>query len=295
MSLRDEAIKAQYVSECLTLVNGIEKRNAADIQTVLIKAANTALHLQGVPPVTSREDVAVDAYGQFDFQTWAVIFGKLLTGTPSVKILSIAVNTVYHEARHCEQWFRMIQAVNRKDVLGEMFNPVDSSSKSSIALRMHVPENIVEKAILDASYHGDERAEILRWWDSTYGRSGGIRGVKLHNIQNRYEGYLNLPEEVDARHVGNTAEEMFRTQCPRLDCPTFDYWKTATKLGWLYERSDKLEKVDDALEAYLKDRNPATKKVLADVFKIWNDLKPNTKRAKGPENVVLQLKEFLGL
>jgi hypothetical protein len=38
----------------------------------------------------------------FDFRYWRITFGAPLMVAPSMKSLRLGVNTVYHEARHCE-------------------------------------------------------------------------------------------------------------------------------------------------------------------------------------------------
>jgi hypothetical protein len=74
--------------------------------------ANAALRGAGVPEVTFVLDGRESAHnGEFDSQTWTIQISVAWLATPHATADRQGVAaTVYHEARHAEQWFRMAQA-----------------------------------------------------------------------------------------------------------------------------------------------------------------------------------------
>lgn len=295
MSLKKESSQAQYINECIAVVNKIDKLSTAEMQNVLINAVNKQLRMAGVPEVTSSEDISSDSNAVFDFQKWEIVFGSPLIGSSTLTSFRLGVNTVYHEARHCEQWYCMIQGVAAGILNKEVRHRIDSSDAGAIAAGLWVPQNIVARAMQNSNYQPNSDKEVLAWWNSVYASQGGIRGRKLAHINERYDAYRHLPEEVDAWALGDGVEEKFAAQCPKTGCPTYKHWKKETYLFW-YRRSPNLVSIDKALEAYEKSKSSDDRSKLKKAFDLWYKIKTDsggTKRAKGSNDAVSQLKSFL--
>lgn len=295
MNLRDRACQAQYVSECLGIVNNIDGMDQAAVQATLIKAVNRQLKLCGVPKVTQEEDPSSQSNAEFNYQTWAITFGAPLMVPGSLNALRLGVNTVYHEARHCEQWFRMAQGVAAGKLNKNVENRIDRTKVADIAAKLWIPLNIAQAAMAATDYGGNSDSEVRGWWDSVYAASGGIRGRKLGHIDTRYDAYRGLPEEIDAWNLGDTVGEDFAGQCPKLGCPTYAYWKKSTAV-WYLSRSSDLKALDASLNAYDKSKSASNRAQLKVDFDIWYApklLKGSTARAIGNNNAVTQLEIFL--
>jgi len=295
MNLNDKASQAQYVDDCLKMVKNINSLNQRTMHDNLLDAVNKQLRLAGVPEVTGSQDAGSQANAVFDFQNWRITFGAPLMVDGSLQALQLGVNTVYHEARHCEQWFRMAQGVAAGKLNKDIRNLIDPSSAANIAAALWIPERIAQVAMNNTDYAGNSDREVKAWWNSVYAASGGIRGKKLAHINARYDAYRNLPEEVDAWRLGDTVEEVFVEKCPKTGCPTYAYWKSSTSLKWR-SRSSELKAIDSALESYDKSKSASDRAKLKKAFDKWYTLKEakgGSKRAKGADNSVFQLKAYL--
>lgn len=295
MNLRDPANCSQYVAECQLMVGTINSLDQRAMQSGLIKAVNRQLKLAGVPKVTSAENSGSQANAEFDFQNWRITFGAPMMVPGSLEALKLGVNTVYHEARHCEQWFRMAQGVAAGKLNKNIQNRITTLDAPTIAGAMWIPQSVAQAAVANTDYGGNSDKDVLAWWDSVYARSGSIRGKKLGHINTRYDAYRNLPEEVDAWYLGDFVESEFIIQCPKLGCPSYAYWKKKTSI-WYYGRSKALKNVDVAFKAYDKSKSIADRKDLKTAFNTWYKLKENkggSARAQGVDNPVDQLKVFL--
>jgi hypothetical protein len=295
MSLKKASSQSQYISDCLQIVKNVNSMDTGALQNVLIQAVNKQLVLAGVPEVTKHTDGTSGANAVFDFQNWRITFGAPLMVPSSMATLILGVNTVYHEARHCEQWFRMAQGVAAGKLNKEVRQRIDNTDPTDIAGKLWIPVNIIQTAILNTDYGSNTDQEVEKWWNSIYASSGGIRGRKLAHINERYDAYRHLPEEVDAWALGDGVEEQFIQSCPKLGCPKYKNWKSET-YWFAHRRSSELKAVDKALEKYEKSKSLNDRKDLKVKFDAWYKLKEDkggSKRVSGTDNVVEQLKTFL--
>src|SRR5579884_4270112 len=134
-------------------------------------------------------------------------------------------DTVYHEARHCQQWFMMAR-----------FRAGQGQSAQAIASELGIPANIASAAAANPLKHGSTEAlEAKGWYESVYGSGSSHRekvltgldkkGEELHKAEEAakknptkenqaklkkiqaeydalYKQYRDLPEEADAWRVG---------------------------------------------------------------------------------------------
>lgn len=193
----------------------------------LTKYVNVELTKAHVPTVGATLNPGMaTGNAEFDFQTWRLTIGAS-TGLANLTDQQIArlADVVYHESRHAEQWFRMARLkAGEEDPFGDGNEP----TSGTIAQRLYIPANVAEAAMKRplkpltktqkffhtkkwAERQETKKDEAESWYDSVYGAGGGHRGQVLGDIQNRYNDYRALSEEVDAWAVGGDASAKLTT------------------------------------------------------------------------------------
>jgi hypothetical protein len=159
----------------------------------LIAAVNARLDAAGVPQVTRViQDLGGDA-GRFAFSLWAIRLDQATLESETFTDAQAAdlADTVYHEARHAEQWYRMAQML-----AGE------GKTAAEIATEMGIPNRIAAEAVGDPLAPGSMEALIADgWYQSVYG-TGRAHRRRVLGPTGTFEEYQNLPEESDAWRVG---------------------------------------------------------------------------------------------
>jgi hypothetical protein len=206
----------------------------------LVELVNAKLAAAGVPAVTEGFDTNPTNDGSFDFGPWKMLVGKQRLGTDTISAddASEVSRTVFHEARHTEQWFRMAQ-----------LRAGQGLSASAIATEQGIPARIARLARANPLRRGTMEAVIAQgWWDSVYGAGANKREAVLteldaadkaltaaraklaknHSAANQalvdkaearndkaFEAYRNLPEENDAWATEAEAAEGIKRGSPR--------------------------------------------------------------------------------
>jgi hypothetical protein len=180
------------------------------------KYVNVELKKTHVPEVGSRPDPGSRFDGaQFDFRTWTVDIGSQGLDAPMTDAdVGEMADTVYHECRHAEQWFRMARLK-----AGEAPTPTAADLARSLAIPQGIaiaaldrplkPLTKLQKAFHSKKYaerHQNKMDEAAAWHAGIYGAGGAHRGAVLNDINNRHAEYLQLVEEVDAWGVGGAAK-----------------------------------------------------------------------------------------
>ena len=306
MDLSNPACRAQYANDCERLNGNLARLSQGGLKSELITAVNRSLTSASVPPVTQGNDTASGANACFDFQAWRIVFGAPLNGSGRMtqKLLVKCANTVYHEARHCEQWFRMAQAVARgydhisnQDLFLAFQGDVNRNA-ASINSHMYIQLAAANAAVANSDYAPVTRNTINGWWRSIYAVNRNRRGQVLTHIQDRYDDYRNLPEEVDAWRLGDSVEEEVKVRVGmRDDRPSYFDWKQLTKAKWYNRRSNALQMVDSAFNKYERTRSIPDKDALRLAFKAWYTPKNGITIRNGLDidevGIVSQLDEFL--
>lgn len=156
--------------------------------------------------------------GQFDFTTWTLDIDTTILNKDAVSDdeANDLVDTIYHEARHSEQWFRMA-----------CLRAGEGRTESQIATELFIPANIAKEAANHPlkplskfsqffltkeqnKLHDKKIREAKEWYKSVYGDDAQHRNDVLNDIDNRYQEYRDLSEEVDAWDVGGKAGEAFK-------------------------------------------------------------------------------------
>jgi len=169
------------------------------IDAILAKV-NERLTAANVPVVGKViQDLGGDA-GRFSFSLWSIRFDEGIFSKETLTDAEKAdlADTVYHEARHGEQWYRMAQML-----AGE------GKTAAEIASEMGIPARIAAEAVGAPLATGSMDALIADgWYQSVYGTGREHRGRTLGE-EGTYEEYRNLPEESDAWRVGGAVTEAY--------------------------------------------------------------------------------------
>ena len=223
----------------------------------LVRLVNVHLEAAGVPAVTPNPSDTGTNLGTFDFTTWAMDVGveALAIAQPDRAQAADVVDTIYHEARHAEQWFRIAQlrALQRRRGEG---TAEDERLGRAIAAELQIPRRIADRAVTSPPRFalGSMEALIAQgWFDSVYG-SGSTRrnqvlteldraGTALERAEQRFadnptpqneaalerararrtralDGHAQLPEENDAFPTGaSTAAGVTRGAPPPPPAP----------------------------------------------------------------------------
>ncbi len=219
-----EEVQDEVIDEWASLSTAEARRDR------LIELVNERLVAAGVPAVTAAFDANVNNAGSFSFSTWRMEIGRsrLAADTISEEDARDTADTVYHEARHTEQWFRMAQ-----------LRAGQGLSAAAITTELFIPARIATAARAAPLARGSMEAVIAQgWWDSVYGSGSAHREAVLAEIdraatarrlaadlhaanptaatqaaldradarfQRAFAAYQNLPEENDAWATGPLA------------------------------------------------------------------------------------------
>jgi hypothetical protein len=136
-------------------------------------ASNAELTTAGAPAAKVKVK-KMDDLGRFSFSTWTLNLGKDAFGaaTPSSADIMDAADTVYHETRHAEQWFRMARLQAGK-----------GWKAAKIAIKLSIPLKIA-KAAEAAPLTGTslEASEASSWYESVYGSGAKARNKTLTDL-----------------------------------------------------------------------------------------------------------------
>jgi hypothetical protein len=158
---------AKKVEASWATLKPLERANAFAV------AANAELVKAGVPAAKVKLKKMDDA-GRFSFSTWTLTLGTeaFAAAAPSSAEIMDAADTVYHETRHAEQWFRMAR-----------LKAGAGWKAAKIAFKMSIPLKIAkaaEKAPLTGV--GDEVTEASAWYESVYGKGAKARNKTLTDL-----------------------------------------------------------------------------------------------------------------
>lgn len=213
-------------------LNQWEDLGSADARAEqLMDKVNELLESSKVPECDSEVKDLPDLLGQFDFETWKIELGKPAFERDVITLEEYAdtADTIYHEARHAEQWFSMARML-----AGE------GKTAAKIAEMMGIPLDIASEAV-NLKYAPDSMEALVAngWYESVYGVDAQYRENTLTELENAskeldeaqkaldkndtpanqkrlqraqerrqraFDAYHNLPEETDAHRVGDSVE-----------------------------------------------------------------------------------------
>jgi hypothetical protein len=213
----------------------------------LTDVINGSLRRVGVHEVTVQSAALSEGtHGKFIFQEWQVQINETVLHSPTLtaKQFQDLANTLYHEARHAEQWFHIagylalqgLDATGIEQLTYMKPNPVLAAmrnarkmSKQQIADAKAYTENIYgeksgyRNATLEASENEQQTQKQLEIDIQTKPLTQAellAKGKELYDSEQRstslYEAYLGFPEEVDAHAVGNRTGVANRSRTARI-------------------------------------------------------------------------------
>jgi hypothetical protein len=190
-TLTSGASYSAYAAAALPIKTSWSTYPSADARgQALGQAAVTSLTTIGVhPPTVTMADLPAGNGGNFGFPGWTLTLARLPFAPTTVTdaIFDNPYTAVYHEARHCEQWFRMAQlragagktAAEIRTAMG-----IDASAASAAAAKPLAPGST-------------EAAEAQTWWDSVYGTGASARNATLNEVMAALNA-LNSAKSADA-------------------------------------------------------------------------------------------------
>lgn len=200
---QDSEIDA-YVDSLYENMSGVAGRPPRVQVSAMMTSVNARLTSIGYPPlqIVYQAGLENNNAANFHFRTWRIQIDEALLNNFNAGM----ANTLYHEARHSEQWFRMI-------LIQQLLNERDDAA---IAVHMSVPAEIValaraKQATIAAFFPADQRLATYEYYESVYGAQGAARratilGLAAPDAEN-YKRYRALPEEVDAWDTGGRVEK----------------------------------------------------------------------------------------
>jgi hypothetical protein len=161
-------VQSDVIDEWATLATAEARRDR------LVELVNQRLATAGVPPVTPAFDANANNAGSFGFATWVMRIGRARLEGDSISeedARSIAA-TVYHEARHTEQWFRMAQ-----------LRAAQGLGVAALVTELGIEARIARLARAAPLVRGSMEAVIAQgWWDSVYGSGSAHREAVLGEV-----------------------------------------------------------------------------------------------------------------
>lgn len=154
----------------------------ADLLLLLEAEINEALQAVEVPALKMQKDASATLYGVFNPQQWTMainetaLLGEASTiGAIPQEQLNGLVNTLYHEARHAEQNFRIAQMLAGQMLPPEAKRKQRRKAIEAITQETHdnIAPEIVEKAVEAPLFASEANQQLLQeaqtWLRSMYG------------------------------------------------------------------------------------------------------------------------------
>lgn len=218
-SLSDPAIQGAYVSQCQQLWTSWAGfgagPNATNTRRLMFLAAiNGAIRGCGLPAVTIESPANGGCYLHAD--RWAIEFAAgYLDQNVNVDAFGGGASTLYHEARHAEQWYRIAQGIAAGKFLlptGDAPGPKPAVTAQSISQYCYIALGTAMHAFnARLVYPRDMDPMITKWYRSIFGFQRQNRGQVLQHLDwspyfhpapsAQFAQYLSLAEEKDAFEV----------------------------------------------------------------------------------------------
>jgi hypothetical protein len=205
-------------------------------------AANAELDIAGVKQVDPQLENLGARLGEFHFKTWILGLGRPAFSAATVTDAQAAeiAATVYHEARHAEQWYRMARMLIAKKMTPE---EITDRSKIPLEVTQHAKQNLF------TSMTKKEADEASTWFDSVYGAHAADRAEILTRepvLRKAYDDAVAENKRIGADPVASQADKTAAAQ--RLQQATATYrTEILDKYHALPEEAD-----SEAVEGQLK-------------------------------------------
>jgi hypothetical protein len=203
--MAEAARRRSFVEAMLSLLDQWSEQTP-DQRLASVQVALQAVKPPSMPSLTvNPTDLEPRLYGQLEFTSWQINVNQaLLNGEMTDSRMAELSNTLYHEARHGEQWYNAAQS-----------QAASGAGSEAIASRMHLPRNVASAAVGDPAPRGTPSGEMgAAVHTSVYGSRATQRNETLNNMDadGNYEKYRALPEEQDAWTQGDAVESEYHSQ-----------------------------------------------------------------------------------
>jgi Domain of unknown function (DUF4157) len=159
------------------------------------KLANAELKTAGSHPCNIVvKDLGADS-GQFLFSTWTLAIanaGIIAKDAITDDEMAEVLDTVYHEARHSEQWFRMArlragEGKTAAEIAREMGIP-NKVAKAAFDKPLKPLTGIAKQLASKAKIAAKEQKiqETKNWYDSVYGKDRAARNTTLVDLRTKF-------------------------------------------------------------------------------------------------------------
>jgi len=194
--LADASNMDEFCSDFAALVDDWENLTPEERRQQLEDMINRQLDKSGVP----RQSVTGSAShapgnAQYDFGRGSLEVSQASLNSPTLNSGGARqlANSLYHEARHAEQWSLMA-----RHAAGQ------GRSAAQISSGMGVTPGMAQSASANPLSGVSPQGNLGRAsYESVYGSGGQNRNNVLNDINNRYDEYRALPEEQDAWSTGD--------------------------------------------------------------------------------------------
>jgi hypothetical protein len=239
--IRQSTCITDYVTATCDLIQRWEKLNYVQRAQTLTRAAQVQLNKYSIPVAEFCWGLNLGtALGLFNYQLWLVEIlennwhRKITKGKEDAFKEGVAklADTIYHEYRHCEQWFRMARWL-----ASGKWTP------AQIAETMRIPLEIAQAAAAGTrgQLSAEEQSEAELWYKSVYAKAAeqkkfsqgtGVTNLNARDVilgpgqlkptkganpltaeisqmrqEAQYQQYRDLSEEDDAHAVGKAVQE----------------------------------------------------------------------------------------
>lgn len=210
-TMTDSALLVQFANACKAQVHVPWASFATPAARAhkVYEITCTVLDVCRVPrPTLELTNALGGASGEFDFSAWKLRIdpnGFQQVAVPTKDEFLDLITLIFHEARHCEQWFHMA----RYAAVGHQV------TAAKLAADLFIPQNIATLAVTRKMGVNDPLLKLTKgWYESVYGAKSGFREINLgglmlrrrgdnallnqfrNGFHSRYSG--SLPEEKDA-------------------------------------------------------------------------------------------------
>jgi hypothetical protein len=216
-TMTDDTLVASYAAHVKTCFKSHwDKSKPVQTGTRLLYGILAVHQTCGIPAVKADIKALPPGYnGFFDFTTWTIQisdakfsqYDMVYTDPPAnTKPHPYFVNiaeTLYHEGRHCEQWWHMARYA------------AHGASATDVSQRLGIPAAVATAAVKSPMKHGDPLIKKTEeWFASVYG--GGRRGIVLSALALKRAAHASpkiTPAEqgggeIYGQYQGNLAEEV---------------------------------------------------------------------------------------
>lgn len=220
-----------FAGKAATWAKANGTKTLAEFATQLVTYVNIELSKSGVPNVTADLNAAPGTLGEFDFTPWTLQMNpgsfSSRAGVTTVADLNNnetgeIANTVYHESRHAEQWFRMARLLAGE---GKKANAIKTETgiESSRVLRAAESDPLSDPGSSASQIKQDIFKEAKAWQKSVYGLDATYRGL-MFDIGDTASTLSSLLGQVtdtpsftaNSAAIQNEVDELKNTHLPDL-------------------------------------------------------------------------------